>query len=417
MYAVPGSAAVGEDVTRLLLERARQREIELVLVPGISFVEAAACALGFDLMTDEVRVIDAERVAAQINGANGALLIAHAWRPELVSDVKLALLEHYPPDHWVALARALGGPGQSVRWAPLAEVDHDVEVDPLTCMWVPAPAQPTAGAFEELVELVRRLRGPGGCPWDAEQTHHSLTRHLVEEAYEVVDAIEELPASAPKGGVPAAAYHHLEEELGDLLFQVVFHAVLAAEAGAFTIHSVARGIHDKLVSRHPHVFGDVTVDSADEVRSNWEKLKAQEKSRASAADDIPASLPALLYAHKLGRRAASVGFDWPPGHPGLADSLRAEIAELERSSTPADREEEIGDLLFMAVNWSRHLKVDPEGALRAAAAKFAARFRVVERLAADRGIDLPGADLDVLEALWSEAKAQVRGGAAAGMTE
>lgn len=409
VYAVPGSPTVAEETTRLLVAAAKEGKVELVLVPGISFVEAAGAALGFDLMADGVRVVDAERAHEQITGATGPLLIGHVWRPELVSEAKVALLEHFPPDHWVALARALGGPGQRVSWSPLSELDHGAEVDPLTCIWVPAPLAPSAGAFESLVELVRRLRGPGGCPWDAEQTHHSLIRHLVEETYEVVDALESLPAEAPGGDVPAGAYDHLEEELGDLLCQVVFHAVLAAEAGAFTISDVARGIHDKLVTRHPHVFGDVEVSSSAEVRVNWERIKVEEKGRESAMDDVPASLPALLYAHKLGRRAASVGFDWAPGSPDLVAHVRSELAELEAADTPVEQEAELGDLLLMVVNWSRHLGVDPEGALRRAARRFEARFRVVEARAAERGIDLAKAGADALDELWAEAKAEVGG--------
>lgn len=405
VYAVPGSPTVGEEVTRLLIPHARRREVEVVLLPGISFVEAAACALGFDIMADDVRVVDGESAAEELAGATGALLIGQVWRPELVSDVKVALLEHYPAEHWVALVRALGGPGQSVQWLALGELDHSVEVDPLTCIWVPAPAVRRPGTIEAFVELVRRLRGPGGCPWDAEQTHHSLTRHLVEETYEVIDAIEELPALAPGGDVPIGAYEHLEEELGDLLFQVVFHATLAAEAGAFTIHDVARSIHDKLVARHPHVFGDVVADTADQVRTNWEHLKAAEKGRQSAMDDVPPSLPALLYAHKLGRRAAALGFDWPPGDPGLVESVRAEVAELVEAETEGEKEEELGDILFMVVNWARHLRVDPEAALRRAATKFSERFRVVERVASERGIDMTRAGMDVLDVLWAEAKA------------
>src|SRR5439155_17757166 len=348
----------------------------------------------------------AEDVAATVTGPTGAFLVGQVWRPELVSEIKVHLLEHFPADHWVALLQALGGPGQTVQWRRLSEVDRGAMVDPLTCVWVPAPEQPSAGALDRFVELVRRLRGPGGCPWDAEQTHHSLTRHLVEETYEVIDAIEELPTTAPKGDVPAGAYGHLEEELGDLLFQVVFHSVLAAEAGAFTVADVARGVHDKLVARHPHVFGDVKADTADEVRVNWEQIKALEKHRTSAMDDVPASLPALLYAHKIGRRAASTGFDWPPGDERVPRALRAEIDELEAATSPGEREDELGDVLFMVVNWSRHLRVDPEAALRRAAAKFAARLRAVEDMARQRSIDLSTAGFDALEKLWNDAKAE-----------
>lgn len=260
-----------------------------------------------------------------------------------------------------------------------------------------------------LAELVATLRSEDGCPWDREQTHHTLTRHLIEEAYEVLEALVALPADAPGGELDAAAYEHLKEELGDLLFQVVFHCELAGEAGAFGLADVARDVHEKLVGRHPHVFGAVEVDGAEAVARNWELIKADEKGRASAMDDIPAGLPALLYANKMQRRAAAVGFDWPE-ITGVFEKMSEELHELEDAAAGAAAlpdariEEELGDVLFSIANLARHLKVDGEGALRAASAKFARRFRVVEALAAERGVDLGELDLAGLDALWDEAK-------------
>jgi tetrapyrrole methylase family protein/MazG family protein len=217
-------------------------------------------------------------------------------------------------------------------------------------------------------ELVRTLRER--CPWDREQTHRSLTRHLLEETYEVLEAIEALPEPEPEAdgeGVDhagGAAFDHLEEELGDLLFQVVFHAVLAAEEGHFNLADVARGIHDKLVHRHPHVFAGVQADTPAQVVTNWEQIKRDEKGRASLMDGL-GSLPSLLYAHKVQRKAASVGLDpMPAGEEGL------------------------GADLFVLVDRARREGVDPEAALRATAGRFRDRFRVAEALAAERDVDI-----------------------------
>jgi len=231
--------------------------------------------------------------------------------------------------------------------------------------------------------LVRTLRAQ--CPWDREQTHVSLRRYLLEEAYEVLDAID------------SGDSVHLEEELGDLLFQVFFHSTLAAEEGEFTIADVARGIHDKLVRRHPHVFGGTGGPQ------DWESIKQQEKARSSVMDGIPALLPSLLYAFKVQRKAASVGFDWADVD-GAWPKVTEEIAEV-KAAPPEELEGEVGDLLFACVNVARHLGVDPESALRRATLKFRERFSGVERLAALRGIELDTAGLAVLDGLWDEVKA------------
>ena len=211
------------------------------------------------------------------------------------------------------------------------------------------------------------------CPWDREQTHRTLTRHLLEETYETLEAIDGLDGSAETVG-------HLEEELGDLLFQVFFHATLAAEEGWFTLADVARVIHDKLVHRHPHVFGNVEADSAEQVLVNWEQIKKAEKGRSSIMDGLPGDLPSLLYAHKVQRKAASVGFDWDDVEGALpkVDEELDELREAIATAVEGDIEAELGDLLFAVVNVARHLDVDPETALRGASAKFRSRFQAVE---------------------------------------
>ena len=251
---------------------------------------------------------------------------------------------------------------------------------------------------------MKQLRAPGGCPWDAEQTLDSLRRYILEEANELVEAI----ADGETRGIC--------EEAGDVLLQVVFVATVAAEQGLFGIDDVTAGICHKLIKRHPHVFGDVTVRNADDVSRNWEAIKAGErKSRdedSSAMAGIPRGLPALLRALRIQERAAKKGFDWEHGD---VDSVRAKVleeldelrAEVARTDERATREE-LGDLLFAAVNLARHLDIDPEGALQEANAKFASRFRAVEGMAEARGLAMERMPLDDLDKLWVEAKAQMK---------
>lgn len=255
-------------------------------------------------------------------------------------------------------------------------------------------------AFAELVDTMHRLRAPGGCPWDAEQTHASLRPYLVEEAYEVLDAIE--------GGSDA----ELCEELGDLLLQVVFHAELAAERESFTIDDVAGAITAKLVRRHPHVFADVELGSSADVASNWTRIKAAERAAkagdrpASTLDGVPRALPALLRAHRIGERAAGVGFDWPDA-AGARAKIDEELAELD-AAVAAGREDdvahELGDVLFALVSHARLLGHNAENTLRSCLERFGERFQGVEREFSDSGRDLDGASLAELEAAWQRAK-------------
>ena len=249
----------------------------------------------------------------------------------------------------------------------------------------------------DLAEIVRVLRAPGGCPWDREQDHRSIRRDLLEEAYEVAEAIDE--------GSP----EHLKEELGDLLLQVVMHARMEEEAGRTDLDGVADGICKKLIYRHPHVFGDVTVTGTGEVLANWDELKKKEKHQATAADSVDAvarSLPGLWRAEKVQKKAAKVGFDWD-GVDGAMEKLREETGELETAIAEGSNvSEELGDLLFAAVNVARFVKTDPEAALSAACDKFARRFRAVEEAAAAQGKDLSAMTLAEMDALWDAVKAQ-----------
>ena len=267
----------------------------------------------------------------------------------------------------------------------------------------------TAGGwFEKLVEVMAQLRGPGGCPWDREQNHASLRTYLIEEAYEVLDAM---------GG----ADQHFAEELGDLLLQVVFHAEIARGEKRFAIADVIRSVHDKLIRRHPHVFGDMRVKDAAEVLRNWEQIKAGERSaqsserantdggslsKASALDGVPRGLPGTMEGLQMTRKASRIGFDWENAD-GVFAKIEEELGELREAvgqSSAEAREEELGDLLFATVNLARMLKIDPEIALKKSNAKFARRFREMERAAAGKGEELRALPRDAMEALWNEAK-------------
>lgn len=252
---------------------------------------------------------------------------------------------------------------------------------------------------QDLVDIMRLLRLPGGCPWDAEQTHESIKKNLIEETYEVIEAINKKDSDL------------LCEELGDLLMQVVFHAQMENELGVFDFDSVADGVCKKLIERHPHVFGEVTVSGVDDVLNNWDDIKRKTKGQKNTTESmlsVPRELPALMRATKLQKKAADVGFDWSDVS-GALDKLEEEIKELRQAVENNDRanmSEELGDVLFSAVNVSRFIKSDAEEALTAASDKFLSRFTVVEKLAQERGMDMRSESLEELDKLWDEAKAK-----------
>jgi MazG family protein len=341
-------------------------------------------------------------------------LVAQCWSKAVLSGVKLAT--DPPPGTTVTVLHHLGLPDEAVWDLPWEELDRSFEPDHLTSLWIRELAAPVAGELARLDELVHTLRER--CPWDREQTHGSLSRHLLEESYEVLEAIDGLVAvDADATASPVQIEHavaHLEEELGDLLFQVYFHATLAAEDGRFSLADVARGVHNKLVSRHPHVFGDTVADSPDQVASNWEALKKVEKGRASVTEGIPKAMPALALAAKLQRKALIVGIDLPgaaaeaevivtglerllheaqaeegatgeQGRSGMDDRAEPEQVEPSDEEALSAIEPQVGDLLFSVVSLARQLGVDSETALRARAVAF--RKRVAEH---EQGDEVPG---------------------------
>lgn len=394
VYAVPGSPNVAERTVVLLAADPRvvSGEVTVEVHPSVSFLDLAFARLGVDPVAEGVRLVDAEQFAVDAAGERGPLLVAQCWSRQVLSDVKLSV--ESTPGVPVVLLHHLGLADERVEQVAWEDLDRSVEPDHLTSLWVPRLAAPVAAELVALDELVRTLRQR--CPWDRRQTHASLGRHLLEESYEVLEAIDALAgvdaALADGGAGPevdqreSGAVADLEEELGDLLFQVYFHATLAAEQGRFTLADVARGVHDKLVSRHPHVFGDVTAETADQVAANWESLKKVEKGRTSVTQGIPAALPSLALAAKLQRKATAIGMVLP----GLVDEA-ARVAEAavalgrpgDGATGTADdvadgeggaraRSDAVGELLFAAVGLARALGVDPETALLARSGAFRA---------------------------------------------
>ncbi len=399
VYAVPGSPVVAERTVALLHEAARAGQVEVEVVPGLSFAELAWARLGIDPLGG-ARVVDGRDFSADAV-ADGAVLVAQCDHHLVLSDVKLRLLERLDPETPVVVLQRLGLPDERVTTIPLELLDRDVVPDHLTAVFVDAPIASATRELTRLLELARQLRGPGGCPWDAEQTHHSLARYLIEESYEVVEVLQQLPPEAPAGAADDPAYVALVDELGDLLYQIVFHVILAEEAGAFTMAEVARGIHDKLVRRHPHVFGDVEAGTGADVVRNWEQIKREEKGHDSIVAGITPGLPSLVYAHKLYSKAASAGLD-----PGDRDTALARVRSasdaLAAGRAESGAEVALGDLLAATVVLARAGGLDAESALRGWAVRFRERFERFEAIARARGMDLGTLDPAAAAALWQE---------------
>ena len=394
LYAVPGSPLVLERSVRRLIGDDR---VECTVLPAMSFLDIAYARLGIDPVESGVRLIDGHEFATAAAGDRGPLFVAHTHANWVLSDIKLAV-EDATGDEPVVILQGLGTPDELITTTTWAELDRTVEADHLTCIYIPRLGAPVGGSLVKFHQLTRTLREQ--CPWDREQTHQSLIKYLLEETYEVVDALQLLDADEPSTDTA------LIEELGDLLYQIEFHATIAEQQGRFTMVDVVDGIHDKLVRRHPHVFGSVEAADADTVVANWDAIKHAEKGRTSVFDGVASSQPSLSYAYHVQRKAAKVGFDWPDVD-GAIPKIAEETAELTEAIGDGDREridDELGDLLFAVVNVARHLDIEPEAALRVATQKFRRRFEGVERLAAEQGLAIADADLAVLDALWDEIK-------------
>jgi tetrapyrrole methylase family protein/MazG family protein len=399
VYAVPGHPLVGEASVGRILDAAPEAHIAVRIVAGLSFVEPVLTAIGVDALAG-MQLADATELAAMHHpplNPDVAALVAQLYHQALAADVKLTLMNQYPPDHPVTLVHSAGTPEELVVTLLLYELDRQLDVAHLTTLYV--PPLPRLSSLEGFQETIARLRAPDGCPWDRQQTHQSLRDNLLEEAYEALTALDREDAES------------LKEELGDLLLQIVLHAQIAVEAGEFAMADVIAAIDTKIKHRHPHVWGTLAVSNAEDVLPLWEARKAEER-RAKAGegdgdrsllDGVPKTLPALAQADAYGRRVARVGFDWP-AIEGVVEKIHEEIKELKAATEKDDQIAEMGDLLFAVANWSRWLGVDPEASLRQANARFATRFAWVESEGRRRGLDLKKLNLDELEALWQQAK-------------
>jgi tetrapyrrole methylase family protein/MazG family protein len=426
LFAVPGHPLVGERAVGIALERAAAEGVESRVVAGLSFLDAAFGAARLDPIASGLQILDAASLVADHFRADGGrdpfaprwrwldptvgAIVAQVDSPRLASGLKLALLTSYPPDHELLLVRGgypAGGDGSPTRPAdgspaatrlPLVELDR-ADVDHLTTIVVPPLARlDDLGGFETLRHVVARLRAPGGCPWDREQTHESLRRELIEETYEVVDAIDR--------GARGGDWSGLAEELGDVLMNLMLQIQIAAEGERFWPEDVLRAINAKLIRRHPHVFGDVSVSSTADVLRNWDAIKRAEKGdgdEASRLGDVPSSLPALARAQALQRRARRTGFAWPNADGAWA-KVEEELTELRRAGSGGERAEEVGDLLWMVGELANWLGVDAEEALRSATAKFVRRFRAMEKIASERGDSFERLGVERQLELWRAVK-------------
>ena len=359
VYAVPGSPMVAERTVELLRLRS---DVEVICEPAISVIDVACARLGKDPMALGLRVVDALGSVEPFRGP-GPLLILQTYAPEILASVA----DRLPRETVVTVLHHVGLDDEVIKELPAMELVSFDSADHLTSLWVEGLR--TAGeSMDDLVDFMRRLRAE--CPWDQEQTHASLTRHLLEEAYETLDALETFVRVESEGGDHSAAVAHVEEELGDLLFQIVFHAELGDEEGHFNFATIADGVRDKLTGRHPHVFGDVEVSGSEEVASRWEDLKKKEKGRESVTDGIAWQLPALTLYAKLLRKAQQVDLGSGTGENARAQAISAlqslnfaPSGAIDSQST-SDTESAWGDALSaiaMCAQWSG---VDLEGVLR-----------------------------------------------------
>jgi tetrapyrrole methylase family protein / MazG family protein len=408
VYAVPGHPMVAELAVSLLRTRCPDAGITLNVLGGESFLDEAFVRLGFDPI-EGFQLLDASGIRRSQLQPELHTLIGQVYDTFTASETKLCLMEVYPADYEVVVGHALGVESEErIHTVPLYELDRLEGYGNLSLVYIPANRQGDIRrrTFDRLHEIVGILRSPGGCPWDQEQTHESIRKNLIEETYEVLETIDEDDPD------------HMKEELGDLLLQIMLHSQMEEELGTFDVFDVIQGLNDKLIFRHPHVFGDKDAGNAEEALQNWEGMKAEEKRRKglkpetqSALSGIPRDLPALMKAYKLQKKASKVGFDWDNVGDVLS-KIREELDELQEAiDTGAPAEDqilELGDLLFAAANAARFIGADPEEALSRTNRKFVQRFEYIEQSLERQGKSLEGSSLDEMEELWQEAKQQER---------
>lgn len=396
IYAVPGHPLVAEKSVINLIELCKENNIQYEVLPAVSFVDAMMEALQVDPI-EGVKIIDAFDMKNQILDKRVGTIITQVYNNFIASEVKLRLLEGYEDDTEIIFVRAAGVEGlESIRKIPLYELDWQEDIDYLTSIYIPKDLG-NKKDFQDLLDIIETLRNPGGCPWDREQTHESLKSALLEECYEVIDAIENEDEDA------------LIEELGDVLLQVVFHASIGKEDGYFDIMDVIGGISNKMINRHPHVFGNEKANTSEQVLVNWDEIKKEEKGIKTLTEEmqnIAKSLPATTRAYKVQKKAKKVGFDWDDVNCAM-DKVKEELNEIKEVYNCEDKsiiEGEVGDLLFDCINVARFLEVDGELALDKTIKKFIKRFSYIENEAIKNNKNLKDMTLEEMDKLWEEAK-------------
>ena len=403
VYAVPGHPLVAEESVGILMDLCRERGVKFRTVPAMSFLDSIFSLLALDPGRG-LHIIDALQV--DTNRPDPALtnIVLQVYNNLVAGDTKLTLMDYYPDEHPITVIRAAGVEDQEkLTEIPLYELDRLSWIDHLTTVVVPPYNEAVAGISrfpaDRLVDIMEQLRDEKGCPWDREQTHETLRKYLVEETYEVIDAIDE------------GNMYKICEELGDLLLQIAFHAQMAREEGFFDFNDIVREISEKLIRRHPHVFGKVKVQSSSQVSVNWDQIKGEEKTargetQNSLLDGVPSGLPALAKAEKIQKKAAKVGFDWPD-YQGALTKVEEELTEFKVALASGEHStiiDELGDTFFALVNVARLLGIETEAALNGTSRKFGLRFRLMEESAQKRSITLKDLSLEELDKLWEEAK-------------
>ncbi|MDX8363142.1 nucleoside triphosphate pyrophosphohydrolase [Cytobacillus sp. IB215316] len=399
LYAVPGHPFVAERTVQLLVDKCSKYGIEINIAGGQSFLDSTFTSLQIDPI-EGFQFLDATSLQRQQIQYNQHIIICQMYDQFIASEVKLTLMEDLPDDYEVMILTAIGSEAEEVRKVPLYELDRQSTISNLTSLYVPPVNDEKLlyHTFSSLRSVIAILRGPDGCPWDKKQTHQSLKKYILEEAYELVDAIDNDDV------------WNTIEELGDVLLQVMLHAQIGDDDGLFNIDDVVRSITEKMIRRHPHVFAGERVVDSDEVVYNWEQIKQDEKKgmkhSASLLEEVPKSLPGLLRAYKYQKKAAQVGFDWDDVSP-MWDKVREEIEEFQVEATNHNQKNmltEFGDILFALVNISRYYKIDPEEAITSANNKFYKRFRFIENTVRDEGKEIESLSLEQLDEIWTSAK-------------
>ena len=396
VYGVPGHPLVAEKSVTILLRLCEERKIETKLMPSVSFVDAVIESLKLDPI-EGLKIVDAFDINNQVMDKRMGVIVTQVYNKYIASETKLALCDYYKDDTEIYFVRAAGVQNQeSIRKIKLYDLDRQEDIDYLTSIYIPKKIEEVKD-FQDLLDVMSILRSEEGCMWDLQQTHESLKRALIEECYEVIEAIDEKDDEK------------LVEELGDLLFQVVFHSQIGSEEGYFNINEVIEGITNKMVKRHPHIFGDVKVKDTNEILDNWDSIKAKEQKIENYTDElkhVPKCLPGLIRADKVQRKAGKVGFDWNDVLPAM-DKVVEELEEIKdvyKSEDMSKIQEEVGDLIFATVNIARLLDIDPEFAVNYTIDKFIRRFQFMEESGILKGQDLKTMSLEDQEKLWEEAK-------------